>query len=467
MTALDDPRANGAPSIAPDDPCWLSGREGIARVRSRKLSITEWTSACLDRIECLDHELHAWVTWDRDLALETARGLDARLAQGEDLGPLWGVPIGLKDILNTRDFPTQMGSPIWKGFTPGNDARVVERLKRWGATIVGKTTTSEFAVHHPGDTVNPHHFDHTPGTSSSGSVVAVAAGMVPMAVGTQTLGSLIRPASYTGVYAFKPTFGTIPRIGILKTTDSLDQVGFVCRAHEDLRLFFDAMRVHGANHPFSEKMDRLEKTERQYTVGFVRTPIWESVEGYAQQALEDYAAALSKVPGITVREVTLPAQFDNAWDLHRRIYTKALSYYFSKEYTESRDGISTVMCEMIEEGLALSTERYAADLEEQAALSASLDEMLRAEGIDALISPSAKGVAPKGRHSRAGKDAILLWTLCGVPVVGAPLFVGPDRLPFGAQFVAPKYHDYNLLGLLEYLSQEGMIPEGPHPRVDL
>src|SRR3990167_8157472 len=185
------------------------------------------------------------------------------------------IPVGVKDIYNTADFPTQMGSPLWKDFTPGNDARAVYHLKRQGANIVGKTVTAEFAVHALDKTLNPYDATRTPGTSSSGSAVAVSMGMVPAATGTQTAGSIVRPASFCGVYGCKPSFGTIPRTGMLKTTDSLDQIGFFTVHAEDLRRLFDSMRVKGENYPISNAALADESRQKskgdKWRVGFART----------------------------------------------------------------------------------------------------------------------------------------------------------------------------------------------------
>jgi Asp-tRNA(Asn)/Glu-tRNA(Gln) amidotransferase A subunit family amidase len=208
-----------------------------------QMSVRELVDSCLARIEELEPRIGAWACTDPDLARSRADELDARKKVGSGgAGPLFGLPIGVKDVFNTARFPTAMGSPIWNGFTPGNDARVVSDLELADAVIMGKTVTAEFAVHYPGKTVNPYDYERSPGTSSSGSAAAVACQMVPLALGTQTAGSTIRPASFTGIYGYKPTFGLIPRTGILKTLDTLDHVTFFARCSADLRLVMDATR---------------------------------------------------------------------------------------------------------------------------------------------------------------------------------------------------------------------------------
>ena len=237
-----------------NEPWSLSAGEGTRRIRSRELSAVEWARSCAERVEELESGVGAWAYFDREKVLAQARCLDKKIAHGQTLGELCGVPIGIKDTFNTQDMPTSMGSPIWEGFRPGNDARVVFYLRQADGVIAGKTVTAEFAVHAPGKTVNPHAPGYSPGTSSSGSAAAVAAHMVPLALGTQSAGSIIRPASYCGVYGFKPSFGLVPRTGILKTTDTLDTVGVFARVPEDLNLLFEVIRVHGENFPVSHAL---------------------------------------------------------------------------------------------------------------------------------------------------------------------------------------------------------------------
>ena len=202
----------------------LTVTEAGEKVRSGELSAVEWCESCIAQVERCEADIHAWVQFEPELALRQAREIDEKRRAGTFDDPLWGAPFGVKDVFNTAELPTCMGSPIWEGFTPGNDARVVAHLRWAGGVMFGKTVTAEFAVHHPGPTVNPHNPDYSPGTSSSGSAAAVASMMVPLALGTQTAGSTIRPASYCGVYGFKPSFGVVPRTGILKTLDTLDHV---------------------------------------------------------------------------------------------------------------------------------------------------------------------------------------------------------------------------------------------------
>src|SRR5918912_700941 len=228
----------------------LSASEASERIKNGDFTAVELTRSCLNQIERHEANVRAWAYLNAELALDQARAIDKKLAAQERTGPLAGVPVGIKDIFNTKEMPTQMGSPIWRNFTPGNDARVVHYLKMADAVLIGKTVTAEFAVHAPGPTLNPHNPEYMPGTSSSGSAAAVAAYMIPLALGTQTAGSTIRPASYCGVYGFKPSFGVLPRTGMLKTTDSLDTIGLFARTIEDVEKLFDPVPVSRTDHLF-------------------------------------------------------------------------------------------------------------------------------------------------------------------------------------------------------------------------
>ena len=240
-------------------------------IRKRKLSCVELAKALCSRVERYDHLIRAWECFDPGIPLLAAKRIDEKIEKGMKVGKLAGVPIGVKDIFSTEDMPTGMGSPIWKEFTPGNDARVVARLRLHEMIVMGKTVTAEFAVHTPNGTRNPYDIDYSPGTSSSGSAAAVAAGMVPLALGTQTAGSVIRPASYCGIFGFKPSFGLIPRTGILKTTDSLDTVGVFSRTAEDLEAFLNEAIVTGPNWPISfETISKTSAHEKGDGLGRLR-----------------------------------------------------------------------------------------------------------------------------------------------------------------------------------------------------
>jgi len=381
-------------------------------------------------IERLDPSLHAWAYFDAELARKNAE--NARP------GSLHGIPVGVKDIFNTYDMPTQMGSPIWRDFTPGNDARVVYNLRMAGAVIMGKTVTAEFAVHTPGPTRNPHNTEYMAGTSSTGSAVAVAAGMVRMAIGTQTAGSTIRPASYCGVYGFKPTFGLIPRTGMLKTTDTLDTVGMFARNVPDLRLLFDAIRVHGLDYPYSDLQEGEAKK-----VYMALGPKWKDAEIYAREALIQFSADHEYYDWKPMGDM-----FGNIHCLHSIIYDKTLSYYFREEYKQ-KTLVSDKMYQIIERGQSITLDEYEIALDEQANLTAKFDAWMCENEIDILLDLSTGGTALKGLDTEDRPDNCLIWTFLGLPVVNIPMFTGPNGMPFGLQAIARKYDDYKLLRFCE------------------
>lgn len=427
-------------------------------LKSREISAREVTQACLDSIARTEPHIHAWTYLDPELALRQADEADAKLAAGSG-GTLCGLPVGVKDIFNTRDMPTQMGSPIFKDFTPGNDARVVHYLRMQDAVMLGKTVTAEFAVHAPGPTSNPHALGYIPGTSSSGSAAAVAAHMVPVALGTQTAGSIIRPASYCGVVGFKPSFGLVPRTAMLKTTDSLDTVGVFARNVDDAALLFDIIRVHGIDFPIAHEIlndkSRQSIGDRPWRVAVLRGPRWNDAEGYAQQALQDFAARLADVANVHVEHLVLPDSFNRAHDIHATIYDKALAYYFKEEF-EAHTLVSPVMYDIVTRGNQLTVDQYQAALRDQNALAHELDALLAAR-YDIVVDLATGGEALKGLDSVDRPDNSLIWSLCGVPSMNLPLFKGPLGMPFGAQIFARRYNDYLLLDFARHLQAQGVL----------
>ena len=411
-------------------------------------------------IEKYNPKLHAFVSFVPEKLENSARLSTARLEAGHPAGILEGVPIGVKDVMNTCEYPTQMGSELWKGFTPGNDARVVFNCFKHGAVLAGKTETAEFAVHALNNTINPYDPKLNPGTSSSGSAVAVATSIVPAALATQTAGSIVRPASYCGVYGCKPSFGLIPRTGVLKTTDSLDTIGFFVNHAEDLGLMFDVLRVHGPDYPYSHAAlrdaSRQRKPEtRPWRIALLKTYTWSYAEQYAQAALEGFVNRLSDLPGFEVIEVELPDRLNESHHIHETIYNAALSHYFQDEYNDA-SMISPVMESLIEKGLEISAQQYRDALVRQAELVDIMDKFWT--DYDVGISLATSGVAPM-REATEKPDPALIWTLAHLPVVCAPAFEGPGSLPFGVQIIARKYNDYKLFAFVAELCAAHMLPE--------
>ena len=444
----------------------LSVESILDAYKKKMISPVEVAEMCIRRFELLEPRVYAWEVFDPEALMVQARETERRLSSGIPLGLLEGIPVGIKDIVNTKDFPTQMGSPLWKNFTPGNDARIVHYIREAGGLISGKTVTAEFAVDATGKTVNPHNSSRTPGTSSSGSAAAIAVGMVPVALGTQTGGSIIRPASFCGIYGCKPSFGLIPRTGILKTTDSLDTIGFFALWYRDLQRMFEVLRVRGMNYPIMEK--ELRKTERKekaldrpWKVAFVRTYVWEHAEEYTRDGVLAFIDRLARTGTIEIEELNLPAGTIHAHEVHNTIYNKSLAYYFEGEYEKSQL-ISPIMNSRIRDGLCVTTDEYHKALKKQTEINKDIDEALK--NYDVMISISTASEAPL-REIREKPDPCLIWTLAHLPAINLPVCTSPDGLPFGIQIVSRRFNDYLLFKFGDHLLEAGIIPERTTPPV--
>lgn len=429
-----------------------------------EITSLEIAEECIEKIEEYNDKYKVWVVYDKDNLYAQSERIAERLKSGGKVRRLEGIPAGIKDIFNTYDFPTQMGSPLWKNFTSGNDSRVIFYLKQEGAVVPGKTDTAEFAVHEIGNCLNPHDITRTPGTSSSGSAVAISLGMVPISIGTQTAGSIVRPASFCGVYGCKPSFGLIPRTGMLKTTDSLDTIGFFTSRYDDIETVFDIVRVHGTNYPMSHKaltdLNRQNKpAERKWKVAFAKTHTWEYAPDYAKQSIEELIQKISGLDDIELDEAKLPEITKHSHDVHQMIYDKTLSYYFQEEFKKP-EFISPVMHEIFERGNKITVEQYHNSLKDQEKIAAAMENYFG--DIDVIISLSSAGAAPL-RNESEKPDPALMWTLSHLPVISCPAFISPDGLPFGIQIAARKYNDLLLFRFTDHLRKNNLIPEGVNP----
>ncbi|MFM7533351.1 MAG: amidase [Rubrivivax sp.] len=430
-----------------------------AQLRQYRITPHDIAHACVAAQARTEPACQAWVCFDPDRLFKGADETAQRLARGEPVRLLEGIPVGVKDIFNTADFPTQMGSPLWAGFRPGNDARSVFHVKRAGGLVPGKTVTAEFAVHTLGKTLNPWARDRTPGTSSSGSAVAVAVGAVPAALGTQTAGSIIRPASFCGVWGMKPSFGLIPRTGMLKTTDSLDTVGFFAGHASDLRPLLDALRVHGRDYPLSERAlsDEIRQhpaRNRPWRVGVVRPHVWQHAPAYARQALAAWLERLGRDGRYELHEAELAPSMQESHAVHATIYNRALAYYFKEEYRKA-ELVSPVMRELIEAGNQVSPQQYVQALDRQVALAREMENFM--QRVDLIVTLSTAGEAPL-RGVEEHPDSALMWTLTQLPSISAPVFRSPRGLPFGLQLVARRYNDPMLIDFIQEAVQRGLLP---------
>jgi len=434
----------------------LTATELIHFLNEDKITVEDIAISYVESIKNNEDRVRAWEYFDKEQVLNNAKKLDKRKEIKGALGVLNGVPIGIKDIFNTYDMPTAMGSKIWDGFTPGNDARVVHYLRENDGLIFGKTVTAEFAVHFlpANKTVNPHNSNHIPGTSSSGSAAAVASNMVPLALGTQTAGSIIRPASYCGVFGFKPTFGVVPRTGSLKTTDTLDTVGCFSRSIEDIKLLFDVIRVKGTNYPYvNNYLDKfLENSNKKINIGFFLDDNWifKNYKSYAIKSFYDYLDKLKTKNNLNISKIKPISDFYQIHDLHSKIYNKTLSYYFKKEF-QNMDRISDTIKELIEIGNAISTDEYINALNQQELIRQNIEKELSV--YDMILTLSTAGEAPLIDKNEI-PDTCLIWSFLGMPVLNIPLFKGPNHLPYGMQVIGSRYSDYKILDISERVLQK-------------
>jgi Asp-tRNA(Asn)/Glu-tRNA(Gln) amidotransferase A subunit family amidase len=448
--------AAAVPQVSAGDLCGLTASELVRLIERRDVSAIDIASACVARTDALNPELLAWVSYDADYIMAQAADVDA----GRLTGRLAGVPVGIKDIFNTLHYPTQKGSGAWAGYQAGNDARCVSYLRWQGGVVFGKTDTAELAVHANGRARNPHSLARNPGSSSSGSAVAVAAGMVPVALGTQTGGSTIRPASWCGIYAMKPSFGMIPRTGVLKTTDTLDTIGFFGRSVPDLEVMLDVLRVTGLNFPVHEReIARFAGTPAKWRIAFVGSDLWPDTPPYARASLDALRDRLATYPGVEIVDARLPQSVHGFHALHRRIYHADLGYYLRNEMHKAEDTFSEVLRDIIEDAKTLAADDYPRALAEQAALAGEIEAFFTRHHLDAVFCLASNGSAPIGAEPALHRDLNPLWTMTWLPVVNVPLFRDPDGFPFGLAVSGPKFSDFRLLRLLRLLSASGAVPE--------
>ena len=400
---------------------------------------------CLARIAARDGIVKAFVNFDPELALAAARALD----RGSRRGPLHGVPIGLKDTIDTFDMPTEMGSSIYRGNRPIVDAACVALLRRAGAVILGKTATCEFAGSAPPETTNPHNSAHTPGGSSSGSAAAVADDMVPAALGTQTGGSVLRPASFCGIFGYKPTYNTFNKQGVWPAADSIDTIGWLARSIEDITLLTAVLRMETPASP--------RKLSAAPRIGLCRTEIWNTAQPESKAAVEGAAAALAKA-GAKLREVELPQAFAGLHAVARatlNYYERAACMAFL--WDRHRERLSPQMRGYIENGQKISRDDYVAGMRRLDQCRALLPAVF--EEFDVLLVPCVPGEAPKGLDATGDPNMQAIWTALHTPAMTLPTHRGPNNLPVGIQLVAQRYDDDRLLACARWIWDKIGAPE--------
>jgi Asp-tRNA(Asn)/Glu-tRNA(Gln) amidotransferase A subunit family amidase len=402
----------------------------------------------------VDDQVQAWTFLEPDHALAQARAADELRLSGKPIGPLHGVPVGIKDIFDTADMPTENGSVLHAGRTPSRDASAVSMLRAAGAVIMGKTVTTEFAYFSPGKTRNPHNPEHTPGGSSSGSAAAVAAEMVPLALGSQTNGSTIRPAAFCGVVGFKPTHGLISRHGILTLSRTLDHVGLFARTIDDIALLAEQLVGYDERDPDTRPHARIplvavagEEPPLPPMLAFVKTPYWER----ADQEMKEGFAELIETLGDRVEEIELFPSAAEAWEWHKMIMDAEMAVNLVREYERGRDRLSEQLRALIERGREVRAVGYQRALAQIRPIHESFMELFE-QRYDAILTPAAPGAAPKGLASTGDPSFCTLWTLCGMPAISLPLLESASGMPLGVQLVGPRDGDARLLRTARWLA---------------
>ncbi len=423
----------------------LSATEIAKKIATGETTCEAVIRDCLARIAARDDAVKAWVNFDPEHALAQARALD----RGPHRGPLHGVPIGLKDTIDTFDMPTEMGSPIYRGHRPRADASCVALLRRAGAVILGKTATCEFAGSAPPETTNPHNAAHTPGGSSSGSAAAVADHMVPAALGTQTGGSVLRPSSFCGIFGYKPTYNMFNKEGVWPAADSIDTVGWLAGALDDIELLTAILRM--------QKPQQAPALSGPPRIGLWRTDLWNTAQDESKAAVEDAAARLGKA-GASVRDARMPDAFSGLHVVARSaigFYERAACMAFFWDHR--REQLSPQMQRYIENGYNISRDEYIAGLrrlDECRALLASVFE-----DFDVLLVPCVPGEAPKGLVATGDPSMQAIWTALHTPSMTLPTHRGPNNLPVGIQLVAQRFDDDRLFASARWIWQKIGSPD--------
>jgi Asp-tRNA(Asn)/Glu-tRNA(Gln) amidotransferase A subunit family amidase len=412
----------------------LSATEMHEEICKGGLSSVDLVNDCLRRIAIREPVIGAWAHLDAQFARAQARAADAAQAAGKPLGPLHGLPVGIKDIIDTADLPTEYGTPAFAGRRPSRDAEVVSRLKAAGAIILGKTVTTELAFYGPGKTRNPADPQRTPGGSSSGSAAAVADFHVPLALGSQTAGSILRPASYCGVLGFKPTFAEIPLDGVIAQSPPLDTLGGYARSAADLAHLTAVL---------SGKQCALPNiADRPLRLAFMSTPAWPQGDEAMRTAFERLALANKNA----IDPVAMPAAFDDTGGLQRAVQFHDIAKNYGPVVDEHAAVMSAKLHDVVAEGRTVTETEYNAAMARREPLTQSLDRIFQA--YDAILTPAAQGIAPEGLSATGSPMFNFIWTYLGVPAISVPL-LNVDGLPLGVQLVGRRGTDAHLLAIAD------------------
>jgi Asp-tRNA(Asn)/Glu-tRNA(Gln) amidotransferase A subunit family amidase len=433
----------------------LKAEELSLKIKDAQLTSVEICEKYIERINKFEKNVKAWVHFDKKLLLEKAADADEYRRSGKPTGPLHGIPVAVKDIVGTLDMPTECGTVIRKGKSYSQNAEIVDLLLAAGAIVMGKTATAELAYLHPPKTTNPHDHSRTPGGSSSGSAAVVASFMAPLSIGSQTGGSIIRPASYCGVVGYKPTYGLISRNGVLKTSEKLDHIGVFGRSVEDVALLskvlikkdnFDSATIHYSTENMLTETKKGPLFEPKFI--FYKTDYWKNIEKKSREAFEYFIKSFKK----NIEVFDTPSYFKDIHKYHQIMYETDLANNFGLYYKKYKKKLSKPMQDAIVKGNKHSAKEYAEALDFMKRSYESYEEVF--EDYHGVLSPSSPGVAPKSLKSTGSAEFNKVWSYLGTPCISLPLLQGEANMPLGVQLTGAKYDDHRFLGIANWLEKE-------------
>ena len=432
----------------------LKVEELAAKIKDAQISSVEICERYIERINKFEKDIKAWAHFDKKVLLEKALEADDHRKSGKPLGPLHGIPVAVKDIIGTVDMPTECGTVIRKGKSYSQNAEIVDLLLNAGAIVMGKTATSELAYLGPPKTTNPHDYSRTPGGSSSGSAASVASFMAPLSIGSQTGGSIIRPASYCGVVGYKPSYGLISRNGVLKTSNTLDHIGVFGRTVEDVALLAKILIKKDKHDPATiyysaEKI--LEETKKgplfEPKFIFYKTDFWKIIDKKSRESFEYFIKSFKNIEVFDT-----PSYFKDIHRYHQIIHETDLANNFSVYYKKYKSKLSKFMQSAIAKGNKYTAKEYAEAIDFKKQSYESYQEVF--EDYHGVITPSSPGVAPKGLTNTGTAEFNKVWSYLGTPCISLPLLEGENKLPLGVQLVGDRYDDHRFLGVAKWLEKE-------------
>ena len=433
----------------------LSVEELAAKIKDAQITSYEVCEKYIERIDKFEKDIKAWAHFDKKILLEKATEADENRRSGKPIGPLHGVPIAVKDIIGTVDMPTECGTVIRKGKSYSQNAEIIDLLHSSGAIVMGKTTTSELAYLGPPSTTNPHDETRTPGGSSSGSAASVASFMAPASIGSQTGGSVIRPASYCGVVGYKPSYGLISRNGVLRTSYSLDHIGIFGRKVEDVALLakvlikkdkFDPATINYSAENILTETKKGPIFEPKFI--FYKTDHWKILDKKSRESFEYFIKSFKK----NVEVFDTPSYFKDIHKYHQIIHETDLANNFSIYFKKFKKKLSKYMVDAITRGNKYSAKEYAEAIDFMKRSYESYKEVF--EDYHGVLSPSSPGVAPKGLKSTGTAEFNKVWSYMGTPCISLPLLEGENNLPLGVQLIGDKYDDHRFLGVANWLEKQ-------------